>query len=210
MKGIFGGTFDPVHCGHLEIAEYLFTQLPFKAMHFIPCFLPPHRQTPIASPLHRLAMLKIAIDSHPEWMVDEIDFKRPGPSYMVDTLHLLRQAEPDTKWVLILGMDAYAKLPTWHQGQEILQLCHLLVVNRPGVETPREPWFLELSNKHEIFSADYLQTHKAGGILFYHVPPSQVSGTAIRYQIKHYHQSIWLPPKVFEYIEANGLYSGPT
>lgn len=206
MKGIFGGTFDPIHCGHLEIAEYLFTHLPFKAMHFIPCFLPPHRQTPKASPEHRLAMLKIAIGPHPEWLVDEIDFKRPGPSYMVDTLRLLRQAEPDTRWVLILGMDAYAKLHTWRQWQEILQLCHLLVVNRPEFEVPREPWSEELLDKHEVYSVEYLQNHAAGGILFYHIPPLQISGTAIRYQIKHYHQNLWLPPEVFKYIEAHGLY----
>lgn len=173
IKGIFGGTFDPIHCGHLEVAEYLSSRLPFSAIHFIPCFLPPHRQAPNASPEHRLTMIKIAISGHPQWIADDIDFKRRSPSYMVDTLKLLHRADPPTTWCLIVGMDAFAKFNGWHEWQEILKLCHLVVVNRPGFDKPKKKWTKELLAEHGVDSAEYFQHHSAGGILFYQIPPSR-------------------------------------
>ena len=80
LQGVFGGTFDPIHCGHLAVAEYLFTHCPLAKIHFVPCLLPPHRQPPQASPQQRLAMVRLAIQDHPLWIADDIDLQRPGPS----------------------------------------------------------------------------------------------------------------------------------
>lgn len=207
LIAIMGGTFDPIHCGHLAVAEYLTTHLPLSQLQFIPCLQPPHRQSPQASPEQRLAMLKLAVDMHPSWIVNDIDYQRPGPSYMADTLQLLRQQQPQTSWALILGMDAFIQLNQWHQWQQILKLAHLIVVNRPGFELPTVDWCDNLLKAAQVNSADYFQNHLAGGILLQAIPPSPVSATAIRQFINAgTQQKIAVSTSVLKYIQKHKLY----
>lgn len=203
--GILGGTFDPIHYGHLAIADYLSSHLPLEYLHFVPCLQPPHRTAPAASPEHRLAMLKLAIENHPNWIANDLDYQRLPPSYMVDTLTLLRKQQPKAAWCLILGMDAYAQFNRWHEWQKILTLAHLIVVNRPHHTLPTEKWSQDLLSRAQVNSADYFRSHAAGGVLLQDIPPSPICATAIRHDFKEY--SLWLPAKVREYIVMHHLYA---
>lgn len=204
--GILGGTFDPIHCGHLAIAEYLSAHGLLTQIQFIPCLLPPHRQPPQASPQQRLAMLELAIAGHPGWAVNPIDLERPGPSYMVDTLTLLRQRQPSTPWCLILGMDAFLHFDQWREWRRILTLAHLIVVNRPGFELPSADWGRELLAHSQVESFQHLTQSLAGKILLQEIPPSPLSATAIRLQ-SGAAPSQSLPPAVWQYIQQHHLYS---
>lgn len=206
--GVFGGTFDPIHAGHLAIAENLSTHIPLPNIQFIPCLQPPHREPPQANAEQRLDMVQLAIAGHSGWSANDIDLQRPGPSYMVDTLTLLRHQQPQTPWCLILGMDAFAELNHWREWERILKLAHLIVVNRPDFELPNEAWNQNLLAKSQVQSADYFFQHLSGGILLHEMPPSPISATAIRSELQlHHHTPVWLPPAVYEYIEQHGLYS---
>lgn len=107
LQGVFGGAFDPIHNGHLAVAEYLTEHCHLSQIQFVPCLLPPHRQQPRATAQQRLSMLRLALENHPRWIANDIDYQRPAPSYMVDTLTILRRRQPHTPWCLILGMDAF-------------------------------------------------------------------------------------------------------
>ncbi len=203
--GILGGTFDPVHQGHLSIAEYLLTNCHLKEIQFIPCFQPPHRRTPQASAQHRLKMLNLALQNHPFLVVNDIDYQRPGPSYMVDTLAILRQQQPYISWCLILGMDAFLSLNQWRQWEMLLKLANIIVVNRPGYSLPNEVWQRNLLIETQINDAKELPRHLCGKVLFIDVPPSRISATDIRHYFNTLGQ-IDLPPAVYDYIQKNHLY----
>lgn len=205
-EGIFGGTFDPIHCGHLAVAEYLFTHCPLQKIHFIPCATSPLRNPPEACAENRLAMVRLAIQDRPQWLADDIDLQRPSPSYMVDTLTLLRQRQPHTPWCLILGMDAFIAFNTWRDWRKILTLAHLLVVNRPGFQLPQDSWMQDLLKRHQIFDSQQLTQSLAGYIFVTTMPPSAISATAIREQTVP-NLSYALPASVLKYIEQHKLYS---
>ncbi|MHB8255100.1 MAG: nicotinate-nucleotide adenylyltransferase, partial [Acidiferrobacter sp.] len=141
LLGVFGGTFDPVHCGHLAVAHALMQALPFSRIVFVPAARPPHRTPPHADARHRLAMLRLALGTDPRFVVDETEYEREGPSYMVDTLAVLR-SRYQGPLALILGMDAFLGLPTWHRWRRILGLAHIIIVQRPGWDVPLPAWIL--------------------------------------------------------------------
>lgn len=203
--GILGGTFDPIHCGHLAVAEYLSLHCPLAQIQFIPCLLPPHRQPPQASPAHRLEMIRLAIAGHPKWVVNDIDFQRSAPSYMVDTLLRLRQQVPQTPLCLILGMDAFIDFNQWREWQKILTLAHLIVVNRPEFNLPTPHWSSALLARMQVQSWHALTESLFGGILIQEIPPSPISATKIRK--KHLILETALPPAVLQYIRQHHLYS---
>ena len=206
LQAVFGGTFDPIHYGHLAVAEYLFTHCPLTKIHFIPCLEPPHRQSPQASPADRLAMVRLAIADHPQWIADDIDLQRPGPSYMVETLSMLHQIHPPTSWCLILGMDAFDTFNTWREWQTILQLAHLIVVNRPGFQLPQQRWSQTLLMEQQVFDSQELTKAKAGNIFIANMPPSPISATDIRKRsLKDFSQA--LPADVSKYIQQHHLYA---
>lgn len=135
--GIFGGTFDPIHLGHLIVAEQCREQVPLDEVWFLPAARPPHKgRSPLTPFDRRIDMIELAIAGHPQFRVSDVENHRPGPSYTADTLTELRQARPEVDWHLILGADSLADLPQWYDPVRIISLATLLVVTRPGWEAP--------------------------------------------------------------------------
>jgi nicotinate-nucleotide adenylyltransferase len=134
--GIFGGTFDPIHFGHLRTAFELLEALRLSEMRFMPAGNPPHREATFASPEQRLAMVQAATQGQPGFTVDDREIRREGRSYSVDTMRTLRADFPDRSLCLVIGMDAFLGLPKWHQWRELLELAHLVVAHRPGWRAP--------------------------------------------------------------------------
>ncbi len=132
MIGIYGGTFDPIHYGHLRPVLEVCEALEMSQVRFIPCGTPPHRESPKATPLQRLSMVRAAIGDEARFVVDDREIRREGPSYMVDTLRSLRGEYGETPLCLILGMDAYRQLDSWYEWQGIPELAHIVVMRRPG------------------------------------------------------------------------------
>lgn len=134
--GVFGGTFDPIHSGHLRAAFELAEILDLERVLFVPAGDPPHREPPRVSAGLRLAMLRAAIEDEPRFAVDERELTRPGPSYTVLTLEELRREHGARPIVLLMGMDAFAGLAGWHRWEELAGLAHLAVAYRPGAALP--------------------------------------------------------------------------
>ena len=134
--GVFGGTFDPIHYGHLRTAFELMEAVHLSEVRFLPAGTPPHRETPEASAQERLAMVAAAIGGQPGFIVDDRELRREGPSYSVDTLLDLRAEFAHRSICLIVGMDAFLGLPQWYHWREILQLAHVVVAHRPGWRAP--------------------------------------------------------------------------
>lgn len=132
--GLLGGSFDPVHHGHLIAADRAAEALGLDRVLFVPCASQPLKAAgPAASGEHRSAMLVLALAGHPRFVLDTLELDRPGPSYTVDTLRALREREPRERFVLILGADAAAQLPRWRAADEVARLAEIAVLTRPGV-----------------------------------------------------------------------------
>jgi len=134
--GIFGGTFDPIHYGHLRTAFEMLQSLRFGEVSFMPCGDPPHREATCADAGLRLAMVRAATRGQRGFTVDDRELLRDGPSYSVDTLSALRREFPSRPIALMIGMDAFLGLPKWHKWREILPLAHIVVAHRPGWRAP--------------------------------------------------------------------------
>ena len=143
MIGILGGTFDPVHFGHLRPALEVMQAVGLEQVRFLPNRIPPHRETPWLDVDKRLELLRTAIDDQPGFVLDRRELDRGGHSYMVDTLDSLRADFPAQAICLILGMDAFLGLKQWHQWQRLPDLCHILATTRPGFD-PDEGLMREL------------------------------------------------------------------
>lgn len=138
--GIYGGTFDPVHVAHLALAEHCREQARLDQVLFVPAARPPHKlEQPLTSFHHRVEMLELAIAGYPPFQISMLEKDRPGPSYTVETLRLLRDERPADELFLILGSDSLQDLPTWYQPEEIAKLATLLVVQRSGHPLPAQP-----------------------------------------------------------------------
>jgi nicotinate-nucleotide adenylyltransferase len=204
--GIFGGTFDPVHYGHLRPLLEVREALQLEEVRLIPCYIPPHRATPGATPAQRLAMLRLALDETPGFVIDERELQRGGPSYMVDTLQSLRDELGETPLCLILGMDAFVKLDTWHEWPRLITLAHMVVMLRPGSAMPSGA-VAELVSGHRVQAVGELQKSAAGGVWFQPVTQLNIAATAIRERVAQGRDIRFLVPEpVRQYIEANGLY----
>jgi nicotinate-nucleotide adenylyltransferase len=136
--GIVGGTFDPIHAGHVAIAAGARDCAGLDRVLLVPARVPPHRSQPVASPADRFAMCRLAVDERPGLEVSDLELRRPGPSYTVDTLRELQAEVPEAQLYLVLGWDAAEAISTWYEPDEVLRLARLLVVPRLGWPIPTE------------------------------------------------------------------------
>ena len=207
MIGIFGGTFDPVHFGHLRPALEVQQALGLNQVRFIPAGQPPHRETPYASTPQRLSMLRAAIEDQPGFVVDERELRREGPSYMVDTLASLRDEVGQTPLCLILGYDAFLGLPGWHQWNSLIELAHLVITHRPGWNHDELDDALQSLVKQCETGVERLSEQAAGGLLFVPVTQLDISATIIREQIRAGQDIRYLlPDTVYRIIREQKLY----
>lgn len=192
MIGIFGGTFDPVHYGHIKPALDVQHALSLEELRFIPCSIPAHREAPIATTAQRISMLQAAIDDEPKCIIDTRELNRQGVSYMVDTLQSLHDDFPNTRLCLIIGLDAFLNLHRWSRWQTIFDLAHCVVTYRPGCELNFETLHPELQwlvkNRHieaEVVLKDTSVFKQTDGVLvFMPVTQLDISATDIRKRVK--------------------------
>jgi nicotinate-nucleotide adenylyltransferase len=208
--GLLGGTFDPIHFGHLGMAQELAEALALDTVKFIPAAVPPLKSQPSASAADRCAMVQLAIANNPDFQLDDRELKRTGPSYTLDTLRSLRSelSEQDSL-VLFIGSDAFKQLNRWHQWQEIIQLCHIALVARPDseVSTGLNPELVTFLQDHYTENAMDLQSESAGLITMQAITPLAISSSAIREQLKNRQSARYLTPDcVLDYIAQHGLY----
>lgn len=208
MIGILGGTFDPVHYGHLRPAREVQQALGLEELRFIPAFRPPHRPPPQADADDRLAMVRLAIADEPGMLADDREIRRGGLSYSVPTLESLRAEQGAQRpLVLLLGADAFLEIETWYQWWRLPQLVHLVVMNRPGSPLPEAerlaPWARPLLAR----SAAALRAAPAGCLYLQPVTPVDISATRIRERLARGEPvEDLLPPAVLAYIRRRGLY----
>ena len=205
--GIFGGTFDPVHIGHLRMALELKQCAGFDELRLVPCHQPPHRGVPRVSSLQRAKMLSIALQNCKELMLDERELARDKPSYTFDTLQdFRRDFGENVSLTLCMGEDAFAGLATWHRWQEIIELAHVLVVARPGWATPQSGDVYEFLNSHRGQLSD-IEHRPAGSIVLQTLRLLPISATEIRQEIVEGRSAQFLVPDgVWDYICDNQLY----
>ena len=205
--GVFGGTFDPVHFGHLRPALEVLEELGLAEVRLVPVHVPAHRPMPAAAGDHRLDLLSLAVADIEGFRVDTRELERPGPSYMVDTLESLRREFPAAPLCLILGMDSFLGLPTWHRWQELAELAHLGVLNRPGGELPRDGVLADWLAPRRAASPAALNERLAGAVYFHPVTQLSISATRIRELIAGGRAPRFLVPEpVWRFIAARGLY----
>lgn len=204
MIGVYGGTFDPVHFGHLRTALELKTLFSLAEVRLIPCANPPHRAAPLTPARLRLQMLQLAIANHAGLMADGCEINRTGPSYTVDTLRELRLTQGNTPILLFMGMDAFVSLERWHQWQQIFDYAHVVVITRPGFDLPSD-----LGSKQEKLANQLTDLHQspAGHLFFQPVTQLAISATAIRVLLGGGGDpSFLLPDIVLDFIRQHQLY----
>lgn len=209
--GILGGTFDPVHCGHLRVALDIQQALDLDEMRLIPCRRSPLRDAPIARPEQRVEMLRLAIDGagepRPPFRLDERELFRQGVSYTVDTLSELRRENPEAALGFVIGMDAMLSFNEWRDWRRILELAHLLVAARPGWSLPDEGELGELWRARHAATPSELRTTPAGRIYACEVTQLDISATRIReLRARRLSPRYLLPDSVLNYIDEVGLY----
>ncbi|MCI0504743.1 MAG: nicotinate-nucleotide adenylyltransferase [Gammaproteobacteria bacterium] len=212
MIGIFGGTFNPVHWGHIRTALELRKALAMDVMLMVPCGIPPHREEPDINPQIRLAMLNSAVSGYSELRVDDRELKREGPSYTVDTLRSLRDEKGNIPLALCVGVDAFIFLDTWHQWKNLIELAHIVVAHRPGwpVESLTQKVsapLLKMLHDHTVTDNALLHRTPAGYVLMQKVTDIPISSSDIRHCIAR-GKSIadMVPQQVLQIIERNNLY----
>lgn len=178
--GIFGGTFDPIHYGHLRTALELLQRLSLTEVRFVPCADPSHRDTMTVAGAFRLDMVKAAVADQPFFAVDDREFKRQGPSYSVDTLGRLRSENPSVSLCLLMGLDAFLGLPDWYRWEEISELAHIVVAHRPGWRVPEDGVLGELLRERGTDEAASLHDSMCGRIFVTPVTQLEISATELR------------------------------
>ncbi|HYM35575.1 MAG TPA: nicotinate-nucleotide adenylyltransferase [Steroidobacteraceae bacterium] len=206
--GIFGGTFDPIHYGHLRTAFELIQALKLGEMRFMPAGNPPHRDHAVASADLRLAMVRAAVADQPGFTVDDREMRREGLSYSVDTMRSLRADFGERSLCMIVGMDAFLGLPKWHQWRELLDLVHLIVAHRPGWRAPTMGPLGELLVDRGTGAVNDLHSAPAGRIYIHAVTQLEISSTEVRNLIAHKRDPRYLMPDAVRTIIAeSGCYS---
>lgn len=207
MLGIYGGTFDPVHCGHLRAALEVQQRIGLDEVWFVPAAIPPHRDQPNTPAAVRLKLLQLALDGLAGFRADDRELKRDGPSYSFDTLQSIRAEHPDRSVCMILGQDAFLGLPGWHRWQELLDLAHIVVTDRPGHESAQHAGFERWVQSHRVDQSSALREVPAGHIYFCPIPKLDVSATHIRAALRMgQNPRFLLPDSVYDAILDQHLY----
>jgi len=202
MIGVLGGTFDPIHLGHMQIAEQVQSRLSLDEVHFLPCAIPVHRDLPQISDTNRTQMIELAIAGNSSFRLNTLELDRGGKSYMVDTLRELRLANQSDTINLILGADAFNRFQGWRCPDVILQLAHLVVCRRPGVELDKS-----IYADHWVSSTQVLESQAEACILPLEIDENHCSSTQVRQRLLEQNCAArCLPPAVFQYILSNHLY----
>lgn len=210
--GILGGTFNPIHLAHLRIAEEVRERLSLDQILFLPAATPPHK--PLAGDLpfaDRLVMVQLAINDHPGFTASDLENRRQGPSYSVDTLAELQREYPDDELFFIIGSDSFLEIGLWHRYREIFPLCHLVVVERPGAKIENLPATLPPAVVADFSYDASLNrlTHRSGTLIHY-LPglPLAISSSAIRELAAQGRSLRYLTPQpVIDYIEQKRMYT---
>lgn len=209
--GLTGGTFDPIHFGHLRMAQEFADNLQLSAVRFIPAAIPPHKSAPIVSAEHRSAMVRLGIAGNSIFSCDERELHRVGASYTIDTLKSLRdELGADISLVLLMGSDAFSKFDTWHHWQEIIQLCHIALVQRPieGNQEPLSEALQSFLKSHYTENTDDLHSKPSGLLTMQTVTALEISSTAIRKYLQQQNSVRYLlPDSIIEYIRTHQLYT---
>ncbi len=207
MIGILGGTFDPIHHGHLRLALEMLEGLALDEVRMIPARQPPHRGHPLASADDRRAMLEAAVQATPHLQVDARELSREGPSYTVDTLESLRGEFPKRSLCLIVGMDAFRELHTWRRWPSLPELAHIVVARRPGAPMPQSSKPYQLLRERFTDNPAVLRDTHAGRALVQDVPLLDITATRIRSLLAAGRNPRYLlPDPVLEVIHERGLY----
>jgi len=178
--GIFGGTFDPIHYGHLRTAFEMLQALRLGEVRFVPSGDPPHRGRTFASAQLRLDMVRVATSGQPGFTVDDCELRRDGPSFTIDTLATIRQEHPATSLGLIIGMDAFLGLTSWRRWDDILDLAHIVVAHRPGWKAPDIGELGDLITAHGTHRVDDLHDKSHGRVHIHAVTQLEIASTEIR------------------------------
>ena len=206
--GILGGTFDPIHYGHLRPALELMEMLELAEVRFVPCRIPAHRGAPSITAEQRLRLVRLATAGQAGFVTDDRELPREGPSYMWDTLASLREDfGDDTPLCLMVGTDAFRELHSWHRWLELSRLAHIVVMQRPGVLQPLPPVLEEFVAPRVVYDALALRHQPAGGVLFQPVTQLNISATQIRALLARGQSPRYLLPEaVLAYIHDLALY----
>jgi nicotinate-nucleotide adenylyltransferase len=206
--GLFGGTFDPIHYGHLRTAFELWQALRLRQVRFLPTGNPPHREPALAAPELRLQMVQAAIAGQGAFVADDREMRRTGLSYSVDTLAELRTEFPQQSLCLLLGMDAFLGLPHWHRWREIFDLAHVVVAHRPGWKAPITGPLGEVMVDRGTGSVRDLHQSSAGRIFVHAVTQLEIASTDLRALIQGGRDLRYLvPDAVRELIQSSGCYA---
>jgi nicotinate-nucleotide adenylyltransferase len=206
--GVLGGTFNPVHHGHLRSALELVERLDLARLHLMPSAQPPHREAPDCSAEDRAAMVELAVRGEPRLVCDRRELRRAGPSYSFDSLISLRaELGAERSLCLSVGFDAVAELDGWHRWRELLDLAHLVVIARPGWQLPQGGEVAEWLAQHRVHEHAALRAAPAGGVLVETLRPLDISATDIRALLAAGRSARFLlPDSVLGYIESHHLY----
>ncbi|MBB1272009.1 MULTISPECIES: nicotinate-nucleotide adenylyltransferase [Psychromonas] len=178
--GFLGGTFDPIHFGHLRPALEIQQALALQALYLMPNYIAPHKAKSMASAQQRIDMVQLAIQDTPTLQLTTQELLRPSHSYTIDTLKLLREQYPETPLCFIMGMDSLIQFDSWYRYQEILSYCHLVVSHRPGWDPQFNSVISELLRKHQISNPTQLHRSLSGHIYFQSTTQLAISSSEIR------------------------------
>lgn len=209
ITGIFGGTFNPIHLGHLALAQHVLESVHCAEIRFIPSAIPPHKSLPGVTAAHRARMVELAIQGKQDFILDTCEMERAGPSYTIDTLIALQQRLPQQSLVLMMGQDSYQQLPSWHRWQALIDHAHLLVIHRAGQTTGLQPHQEHRERLVGIKDAPTLFAQQRHGYLSYlATTPPDIASTHLRMQLAQgdAQAKTALPSAVWDYIGEHGLY----
>ena len=206
--GILGGTFDPIHLGHLRMGLELYAALNLNKVHIVPCYQPVHRKMPEATPEQRLEMVQAAVMGENAFFADDREIRRGGPSYMIDTLAAFRKEMPDTSLCLLVGIDAFLNLPSWGRWMDIFEYAHVIVAHRPQYHLPETGLIADLIKARIQHKTNYIHENLAGGIFLLPITALEISASDIRKQIAMERNPRYLlPDEVYRYIKQHSTYS---